>query len=62
MRLRIFLLHIMVAAFVCVTEVVAQSRTFTLQGKVSDEDNNPLELATVAVVNQQKVTFTNLKG
>ncbi len=62
MRLKIFLLHILLAAFVCTTEVAAQSRTFTLQGKVSDEDNNPLELATVAVVNQQKVTFTNLKG
>ena len=62
MRLKLFLLHILLATLVCVTEVAAQSRTFTLQGKVTDEDNNPLELVTVAVVNQQKVTFTNLKG
>ena len=38
------------------------AQTFTLHGKVTDENNNPLELATVAVVSQGRVTFTNLKG
>ena len=38
------------------------AQTFTLRGKVTDENNNPLELATVAVVSQGRVTFTNLKG
>ena len=62
MRLKLLSLNIFLAIFVFATEMAAQSRTFTLQGKVSDEENNPLELATVAVVSQQKVTFTNLKG
>ena len=38
------------------------AQTFTLQGKVCDTDNNPIELANVAVVNQGKMTMTNLKG
>ena len=42
--------------------MTANAQSFTLQGKVSDEDNNPIELATVAVVKQGKVTMTNLKG
>ena len=28
---------------------------FTLQGRVTDQDNNPIELATVSVVKQGKV-------
>ncbi len=35
---------------------------FTLQGRVTDQDSNPIELATVAVVKQGKVAFTSLKG
>lgn len=35
---------------------------FTLQGRVTDDDNNPVELATVSVVSQGKVAFTSLKG
>ncbi|MBQ6658557.1 MAG: carboxypeptidase-like regulatory domain-containing protein, partial [Prevotella sp.] len=34
----------------------------TLQGKVTDDQNNPVELATVAVVQQGRMTMTNLKG
>lgn len=45
---------------VCILGLHAQS--FTLQGRVSDEDMNPIELATVAVVKQGKMTMTNLKG
>lgn len=44
----------------CVVNLCAQS--FVLQGKVMDEEMNPLELATVAVVNQGKISMTNLKG
>lgn len=44
----------------CVANLCAQS--FVLQGKVMDEEMNPLELATVAVVNQGKISMTNLKG
>ena len=42
--------------------VTLEAQTFTLHGKVTDENNNPLELATVAVPKQGHVTFTNLKG
>lgn len=46
--------------FLCLTGMRAQ--TFTLQGRVTDTEMNPVELATVAVVQQGKVTMTNLKG
>ena len=38
------------------------AQTFILQGKVTDDQNNPVELATVAVVQQGRMTMTNLKG
>lgn len=38
------------------------AQTFTLQGRVSDNEMNPVELATVSVLEQGKVTMTNLKG
>lgn len=41
---------------------VAIGQSFTLQGKVSDKDGNPIELASVMVVSQGKLTMTNLKG
>ena len=41
-------------------EVNAQS--FTLQGRVTDENLNPIEMASVSVVKQQKFTLTSLKG
>lgn len=40
----------------------AGAQTFTLQGKVTDNEMNPIELATVSVLKQGKVTMTNLKG
>ena len=60
MRLKSLLLVIMLLLAFGLQEL--HSQTFTLRGKVSDENNNPLELATVAVVKQGRVTFTNLKG
>lgn len=44
----------------CFTGIKAQ--TFTLQGRVTDSEMNPVELATIAVVQQGKMTMTNLKG
>ena len=58
MEQKVFLTIIMI--FACITGLDAQS--FTLQGKVMDEEMNPLELATVAVVKQGKIAMTNLKG
>ncbi len=38
------------------------AQTFTLQGRVTDSDMNPVELASVSVLQQGKMTMTNLKG
>ena len=38
------------------------AQTFTLKGKVTDDEGNALELATVTCVKQAAVTMTNLKG
>ena len=38
------------------------AQTFTLQGRVTDEKMNPVELASVQVVKQGKATLTSLKG
>ena len=45
-----------------VTAQLAFAQSFTLQGKVSDKDGNPIELASVMVVTQGKLSMTNLKG
>ncbi len=37
-------------------------QTFTLKGLVTDDEGNALELATVSVAAQGKMTMTNLKG
>lgn len=42
--------------------LASSAQTFTLQGKVTDSEMNPIELATVSVLSQGKVTMTNLKG
>ena len=36
------------------------AQSFTLQGRVTDQENNPVELASV--VSQGKLTMTNLNG
>ncbi len=45
-----------------VTAQLAFAQSFTLQGKVSDKEGNPIELASVMVVSQGKLSMTNLKG
>lgn len=46
--------------FACLMQTAAQ--TFTLQGRVTDDKNNPIELATVSCIAQGKATMTSLKG
>ena len=53
---------IILSILICLVCISAFSQTFTLQGRVTDSNNNPVELATVAVVKQGRVTLTNLKG
>lgn len=46
--------------FACILQTTAQS--FTLQGRVTDDKNNPIELASVSCLAQGKATMTSLKG
>ena len=57
MKQRLFILTV---CLIATLKMMAQE--FTLQGRVTDDDNNPVELATVSVVSQGKVAFTSLKG
>ena len=60
MRAKTIALNIVLLCVLGVCQAVAQ--TFTLHGKVTDDANNPLELATISVVSQGKVAFSNLRG
>ena len=51
---------IIIICLIATLKMMAQE--FTLQGRVTDDDNNPVKLATVSVVSQGKVAFTSLKG
>ena len=52
-----------VLLFVCLLYAGnAMGQSFTLQGKVSDQDGNPIELASVIVASQGKITMSNRKG
>lgn len=42
--------------------VTASAQTFTLQGRVIDENNDPIEFASVSCLKQGKMTMTSLKG
>jgi len=53
-------LFIMTICLLATLKMMAQE--FTLQGRVTDDDNNPVELATVSVASQGKVAFTSLRG
>ena len=54
------IIYLAILAFTFATQAMAQG--FTLQGRVTDQDNNPVELATGSVLKQGKVAFTSLKG
>ena len=53
-------LHIL--AIFLLTTIIVSAQQFTLSGKVSDQDGNAIELATVACLEQGAVTMANLKG
>ena len=57
-KLKLFILQIIcLCAFVS-----AQAQTFTLSGRVIDENNDPVEFASVSCPKQGKMTMTSLKG
>lgn len=58
MKLKLFILQIIcLCAFVS-----AQAQTFTLSGRVIDENNDPVEFASVSCPKQGKMTMSSLKG
>ena len=58
MKLKLFILQIIcICAFIS-----AQAQTFTLSGRVIDENNDPVEFASVSCPKQGKMTMTSLKG
>ena len=57
MKQRILILSIFIAA-----SLSTLAQTFTLKGRVIDENNNPVELASVSCLSQGKATVTSLKG
>lgn len=52
---------LLLAIFIAMA-MLATAQSFTLRGRVSDPNNNPIELATVSCPTQGKVTVTSLKG
>ena len=54
--------HVLLTILLSFFSLAMMAQTFTLQGRVTDSSNNPVELATVAVAKQGRVTMTNLKG
>lgn len=54
------LFFIFTILLMCCTVAVAQD--FTLTGRVTDEHDNPVELASVTCLAQGKATMTNLRG
>lgn len=53
---------IAVLTLMLVGTLTASAQSFTLTGRVVDEEQNPIELATVSCLEQGKVAMTNLKG
>ena len=58
MKLRFFITYILL----CLAAVAVKAQTFTLQGRVTDENSDPIEFASVACLKQGKMTMTSLKG
>lgn len=52
----------MILSAMLLAGMIAMAQSFTLKGKVTDEDGNALELATVSCLEQAAITMTNLNG
>ncbi len=52
----------LIVCIFCFTGQIAMAQSFMLTGKVLDEEENPVELASVSCLKQGKVTMTNLRG
>ena len=58
MNIKVIILQIIIV----MASLNARSQTFTLQGRVIDEDNSPIEFVSVSCPKQGKMTMTSLKG
>lgn len=58
MKIKLLLLQI----FFVGTALTVQAQTFSLQGRVVDENNAPIEFVSVSCLRQGKMTMTSLKG
>ena len=52
----------MILSAMLLAGMIVMAQSFTLKGKVTDDEGNALELATVSCLEQAEVTMTNLKG
>lgn len=48
--------------FLLIGAIAAHAQSFTLQGRVTDGEGNPVEFCSVAIPAQGRVTMTNLNG
>ncbi len=60
MNIRIIRIFLTILCVLALSGVHAQ--TFTLQGRVADDDGQPIEFASVSCLKQGKMTMTSLKG
>lgn len=58
MKIKLFLTYILLWHL----SIAIQAQTFTLHGRVTDENSQPIEFASVACLQQGKMTMTSLKG
>lgn len=58
MKIKLFLTYILLWHL----SIAMQAQTFTLHGHVTDENSQPIEFASVACLQQGKMTMTSLKG
>lgn len=58
MNVRISILSLLLT----LTAIAASAQSFTLSGRVTDDDGNAIELCTVSCLEQGAVTMANLKG
>lgn len=54
--------YLLLTVMLFATALSAWAQSFTLKGKVTDDEGNALELATVSCLEQAAVTMTNLQG
>lgn len=53
---------IILLVFLCYSSIFTVAQSFVLTGKVMDEEENPIELASVSCLQQGKATMTNVRG